>query len=544
MQSVTITTPVSEGEQASVTVPAAPAPAHLVWSRCKRWLYIAHRWLGIVLCLFFAMWFVSGVVMMYVGYPKLTPAERIAHLPPLAPERIRDGLVGPEVALKALGDQVVAREIALAAAHGGRPVYLITPDVPPNRGRKGSRVRKVQPAIAVDAHGGQRVTAITPELALASAAAFMPDVGRHYMGTVDEDAYTHSRALDAHRPLHIVDLADAAGTRLYISGSTGEVVRDATGTERVWNWAGAWIHWLYPFRGNVFDAYYSDIVIWLSVAGMLLALAGTVVGILRWRFSGRYHSRLGGGSHSPYRGGMMRWHHFSGLLFAAVTFTWIMSGLFSVNPWQIFDSGAPRLAERAYAGVALTAGQRLASPQALIAAAGGNVREIVWKAAAGRLIAHVNTGGPVVQLFDAHDASPFSFKVDALAEAAGKLFPAAAITNIEVLIGYDFYYYARTPHSMMGHVEKPLPVWRLKFNDANATWVHLDPHTGAVLGRLDGHGRVKRWLFAFLHSWDWLPLLERRPFWDILLIVLSAGGIILSATGVVIGWRRLRRKMS
>ena len=49
----------------------------------KRWLYLVHRWLGVLLCAFFAMWFVSGVVMMYVGYPKLTQAERLAHLPPL-----------------------------------------------------------------------------------------------------------------------------------------------------------------------------------------------------------------------------------------------------------------------------------------------------------------------------------------------------------------------------------------------------------------------------------------------------------------------------
>ncbi|HEY9274672.1 MAG TPA: PepSY domain-containing protein, partial [Achromobacter sp.] len=33
-------------------------------ARAKRWLYLIHRWAGIVLCLFFAMWFISGVVMM------------------------------------------------------------------------------------------------------------------------------------------------------------------------------------------------------------------------------------------------------------------------------------------------------------------------------------------------------------------------------------------------------------------------------------------------------------------------------------------------
>ena len=50
----------------------------------KRLLFLCHRWLGIVLCLFMALWFLSGVVMMYVGYPKLVTAERLQTLPPLA----------------------------------------------------------------------------------------------------------------------------------------------------------------------------------------------------------------------------------------------------------------------------------------------------------------------------------------------------------------------------------------------------------------------------------------------------------------------------
>ncbi|HWV10993.1 MAG TPA: PepSY domain-containing protein, partial [Pseudomonas sp.] len=49
----------------------------------KRYLYLWHRWLGIGLCLVMALWFVSGVVMLYVGYPKLTPGERLRHLPEL-----------------------------------------------------------------------------------------------------------------------------------------------------------------------------------------------------------------------------------------------------------------------------------------------------------------------------------------------------------------------------------------------------------------------------------------------------------------------------
>ncbi|WP_295531105.1 hypothetical protein [uncultured Pseudacidovorax sp.] len=75
-----------------------------------------------------------------------------------------------------------------------------------------------------------------------------------HVGLVQEDAFTHSRALDAHRPLHVMQLGDAASTRLYVSSLTGEVVRDATRTGRLWNYAGAWIHWFYALRSGVLAA--------------------------------------------------------------------------------------------------------------------------------------------------------------------------------------------------------------------------------------------------------------------------------------------------
>ncbi|GEP11857.1 hypothetical protein [Methylobacterium gnaphalii] len=50
----------------------------------KRWLILAHRWLGIVLGLFFALWIGSGLVMLYVPFPSLPEAERLARLSPIA----------------------------------------------------------------------------------------------------------------------------------------------------------------------------------------------------------------------------------------------------------------------------------------------------------------------------------------------------------------------------------------------------------------------------------------------------------------------------
>ncbi|HPV23848.1 MAG TPA: PepSY domain-containing protein, partial [Casimicrobium sp.] len=142
-------------------------------------------------------------------------------------------------------------------------------------------------------------------------------------------------------------------------------------------------------------------------------------------------------------------------------------------------------------------------------------------------------------------AEPFArFEMGMLQSIVTRWFPNNKVTEATVLTEYDTYYYSREAHTMSGGSSKPLPVLRVKFDDANATWLHLDPYTGATLNQLDSHRRVGRWLFAFLHSFDWLPLLNNRPVWDFWMILISIGGFVTSVTGIVIGWRRLRQKVA
>src|SRR5262249_53515520 len=62
----------------------------------------------------------------------------------------------------------------------------------------------------------------------------------------DYDQWTVSNPLDPHRPLYRIALNDGPGTELYVSSTTGEVVRDTTRSERSWNYAGSVVHWIYP----------------------------------------------------------------------------------------------------------------------------------------------------------------------------------------------------------------------------------------------------------------------------------------------------------
>ncbi|HEX8029023.1 MAG TPA: hypothetical protein VF491_11200, partial [Vicinamibacterales bacterium] len=64
----------------------------------------------------FAIWFASGLVMIYVPYPSLTKAERLAHLQPIAWSMV----TAPAP------DQAGLRSIVLEM-RDGRPVWRITP---------------------------------------------------------------------------------------------------------------------------------------------------------------------------------------------------------------------------------------------------------------------------------------------------------------------------------------------------------------------------------------------------------------------------------
>ncbi len=489
----------------------------------KRAVYLAHRWLGIAICLFMAAWFVSGVVMLYIGYPKLSERERWQASPGLSSHALGVNLAAVLDTAKPGQNPQSIRLVTVA----GQPRFILT-----------------YPAhtwVAVDAKSGRLVLPTTSEEAVQSARAFQGTDG-DYLGQVNEDAWSHSRALDGNRPLSKVLMHDAEQTVLYVSGSTGEVVRDATGTERFWNWIGAWLHWLYPFRGGFFDPQAANIIIYSSLLGTVLAGTGLVVGVWRWRFKGRYKS----GAKTPYRNGLMRWHHQLGLVFGLAAFTWVLSGLFSMNPWNLFNAPGTGVNLKAYAGGELEARHfPLPAADALtrFKETGFTPCELQWHLIDGKgYYLAFNNAGESRLLFAEKGSRPFArFDTVPLQAAAKQMFPSSQKVLAQTLTDYDFYYYPRAPHTMTGHIEKRLPLLRLKFDDAHSTWLHIDPYTG-IPAKLDAYQRTSRWLFALLHSWDWLPLLNSRPLWDILLVTFSIGGAGISVSGIVLAARRLRVK--
>ena len=54
-------------------------------------------------------------------------------------------------------------------------------------------------------------------------------------------------------------------------------------------------------------------------------------------------------------------------------------------------------------------------------------------------------------------------------------------------------------------------------------------------------GAVERWLYAGLHDFDVAMLMYRRALWDVVMIGMSIGGVLLAVTGVVLSWRTARQ---
>jgi len=129
-----------------------------------------------------------------------------------------------------------------------------------------------------------------------------------------------------------------------------------------------------------------------------------------------------------------------------------------------------------------------------------------------------------------------------LEAVARKLLPYP-VSAFELVTKADAYYYQRGDASMYGGNERRLPALRVVFDDPGHTWVYLDAATGQVALSIDSTQRVGRWLFNFLHSWDVPALLSpvHGAARIAVLLALSAGGLLLSATAVVIAVRRLRR---
>lgn len=496
-----------------------------------------HRWTGIFFGVVFVVWFASGVAMMYVRMPHLSATERLGHI---APIDLSTAHVSPAEAARTY--ELDAGRLRLEMYYDGRPVY---------RFQGGT----------VYADTGELVPGLGREEALALVRRWVPAHAatvRYDAYLLDSDQWTLYNEQRASMPLHRISVGDPAGTHYYVSELTGEPTMKTDRRGRFWGYISAVLHWTYftSFRRN--GPLWQQVVAWGSLLGAAMCVTGMVVGIFRLRVTRRYRLRTGP-SHSPYVG-WMKWHHWAGLIFGLVTITWAFSGAMSLG--RPFPSlrNRPMTPEQRMAAAGTPLDLELVTLDRLRAALEvfrpsftPKELEVIQFRGQPYLVGYRPLDGysyeeeiganeerseprreHLIVQATAPDRGPFRrFDDESMWAVAKAAMPGVKMQDAEWLLEYDAYYYDKDRN-------RPLPVLRVRYADADSTWLYLEPGLG-TLTKYDRGARWNRWLYHGLHSLDFPFLYYKRPLWDIVVILLSIGGLALSATTLVPTWRRLAR---
>lgn len=497
-----------------------------------RSLIFVHRWVGIVICIVFLIWFPSGIGMMYWTMPSVTAADRLERSPALDAAAI---VLSPAQAAEALGVEATPAQIRLNT-FDGRPAYRI------GGGRGG---------------GGRIVYADTGEIQdevstpmrhrIAAAWTGQPAADATVTSVTEVDQWTVQGGLRNIRPLYKYSWPN--GEQLYLAGNSGEVVQYTTTGSRIAAHVSAIPHWIYytPIRKH--QPFWLQFMIWTAGIGTIGSIIGVVVGV--WMYSPRKRYRNNGAPTSiPYRG-QKRWHTIIGLIFGVATVTYAFSGMMSLDPFPaLYDrrpaAGAgPGQGQARRPGVAQVLRGRVslddfaaAHPRDIVARHPQlRIKELEWTSFAGEPLYGATLDDGTTRMLRLDGTPVEQFGHDEIVDVVRQAAPDPAAMEVTVLDQYDLYYLDRRR-------ERPLPVILAKMHDEEKSRYYIDPKTARVVGQYSNRNWVGRWLYTGLHSLNFPWLYNYRPLWDIVVIALMVGGTALCVTSLVLAWRVLGRKLA
>ncbi len=495
----------------------------------KRFDYLTHRWIGLILGAMVFVWFGSGFVMAYYRWPSLTESQRDRILTPFSFDKKLIGFsAARDAAERAAGAGTGQFVSGRLFAWQGRPTYAL-------------RVADADGATHSILVDGVTAAVLSPVSADAAAES-----AREYTGTGAPatevrllergDLYMMNTDYAADFPAYRVRFGDPAKTAVYVNEESGVPVGIVTTATRFTTWFGTVPHWLY-----IMPLYHSRptwrfVNIVLPSVAAILALTGIILGLSQlfpYRARGR-------GRVSPYHG-VSRWHHLAGIVFGVLVLIWATSGAFQMIGVSMAPS--PQLEARARGNPADWHKLRIKEAEAVRRATSDSrgvplPLRIDLKELANRLGYDVRLQDGAEFWVDGIDGSVRGELTAAEARAFGTRMLDAPVAAVDRLASYDRYYYARPGR------EQHLPVWRVSFGDARHSVVYVNTFTGEPTGFVDPVVRRWRWLRDGLHTFDYPALNNKRPLWDFVVLPLLAGGFLSACTGVLLAFRRAKRMAS
>jgi hypothetical protein len=483
-----------------------------LWFSTNRWLTWFHRWAGVVLCLLFAIWFASGAVLHFVGFPMLSRTDKLAGSESIDMSRV---LIDPRSALMQVPEASDLRLVSVA----GQPVYVA------------QRAKGAWMSIAGES--GAVLPQFSASIATTVAERFSHVPALGVSGPLEYDQWIVHQRFDPFRPFYRVRLNDAARTDLYVSARTGEVLQRTRFAERAWNWSGAVIHWIYftPLRKSYWA--WNQVVWWISLAALSSSAVGTWLGFLRLA-NNRAAGRKG---LSPFRG-WMRWHHIIGLFASVIVVSWMLSGWLSMDHGRLFSRGEATAQQAIQlSGLSLNAVTQAVTLESMREAA--PACEITFNAVAARVF--VTAYGPsdqdprIVFLDELPHRFVGSLTDSLLFSGVARVWPGE-VHAIPSSDAYDGLY--RLAESTPGSAAT------FGITGRSALRIYVDRYSGRFLTVMDPSRRNYAWIYYALHTFQFPGLISHPAIRTVSVLVLLTLGFMASATGVVLSVKRLRREFA
>lgn len=456
--------------------------------------------------------------MTFAGFPRVSELEALSHSAALRAASMR---IEPAVALGELTRDAESIELH---ALGARALYTV---------RSAGQTR------SIFADTAKRVNELDESALLASAADWLPGASFDRKRLTEVDQWTPQKT--AQLPLLRVRAHDAQATEIHLSLLDGEVVQLTTARSRLLGWIGAIPHWIYPVLLRRHASAWRSIVITLSALGAIASASGIIHGLAVARIARRSArgTRL---SLSPFRDRWLSLHHWLGLVFGILSFTWVLSGMLSFYPFASSAESFPSAADVSTFRAAPL--DPLSFTRSVVEALdecerslGSAIKRIEWVVAGHRPFYVCTNGRGASRIVGASDDTPAAESLTnaTIAGFARPLGKGAAVESETILQSGDDYYYPT-------HFEPELrlPVLRTRFASGLVTYV--SPQTLRIERRYSRAGAAYRWLYHGLHSLDLPALYRRASLWHAVIVTALLGGCLLAGSGVWISVRAASRR--
>jgi hypothetical protein len=476
--------------------------------------------MGVPFCLLFALWFASGIGMMYWQYPMVSQADRLNHAAVLDGSKIQ---LSPAEAYARLGaDLPPPRQVHLEI-FDQRPAYKF--------GQQADQS-------IVYADNGELQTKVPAEMTRRIAAAWteQPAASAKEQDEVWQDQWTVSEEFRELSPLRKYTWPN--GEEVYVSTVTGDVVQCTTRRARIGAYLGPIPHWLYftPLRKH--GRQWSAVVTGASGLATLVALLGLAAGLSMYSPSKRFR-HAGVPSYLPYAGWKRR-HAILGLIGGVFACAWSFSGMLSMDPfprWQgeLSNPIAEHVDEMLRGGAIDLAAFGAKPPSRALAEAGNGIRQVELISFAGEPFYLTFRAPNQSRVVPVRGQLAAAFEPPQIAATLSSAALPFRIARTRMVMGYEAYYLDRRN-------TLPLPVMFVQLNDPEHSAFYIDPKTARIVQSYTDGSRRNRWLYHGLHSIDLPPLYRHRPAWDLVVLTLLLGGTCLCLTSVIMAWAVVKRK--